>query len=433
MEKSGKKGFRNKLVLYMGIFVIVIMAWQMIVLNLYKIGKVSNLIATILILLSMVVVLAIACLVIKFIFDKMYVIFKGLGDTSVGTFSEQEKRLAERDDELGEIIRSVQSTVSSFSNIVSGIRTASNELAEVSDEFQTIFTDMANSVDQTGNEVNSIAGNTIDQAKQTEDMRIKIDAISASIGKITRNVETLSQSAQIMQDYDTSVEKILKELVDISKKSSQALENVRQQTDLTNQSAQKIRTATEIIAGISSQTNLLALNASIEAARAGEHGKGFAVVAEEIRALADQSRESTEQIGKVVSALIDNSNISVEITKEVSEAFLKQNEKIQDTEEIFGSLNNEIDKVHDSIKQISYEVEGLDSHKDVIESGISSLTQTALQNADSAEITTQNMAEFRKISGQCEHATKKIVSVSEELIDYIKEFSSTSIKQKLFK
>ncbi len=61
----------------------------------------------------------------------------------------------------------------------------------------------------------------------------------------------------------------MEELVNISKESGIAIENVRQQTDLTNQSAQEIRTATEIIAGISNQTNLLALNASIEAARAG--------------------------------------------------------------------------------------------------------------------------------------------------------------------
>lgn len=434
MDNLKNKAFRNKMFLYMGIFVLVIMAWQMVVLHLYKINKISNLIATILIVLSMAVVMGLVFAVIKFIFDKVYLIFSGLdGASSDATLSEKEKKLAERDDEVGAIVRSVQGTVSSFSQIVSGIRTASGELTEVSEELNAISDEMKQSVEQTGNEVDTIARNTIEQADQTEDMNTKIVAISASIEKITKNVETLAQSAQLMQEYDASVERIMKELVDISKKSSQAIENVRQQTDLTNQSAQKIRTATEIIAGISSQTNLLALNASIEAARAGEHGKGFAVVAEEIRALADQSRESTEQIGKVVSALLDNSDISVEITKEVSEAFLMQNQKIQDTEEIFGSLNKEIAKVHTSIKQISGEVEGLDSHKEVIETGISSLSQTALQNADSAEITTKNMEEFRKIAGECESTTQKVISVSEELVDYIKEFSLGSMKQKISK
>ena len=262
-------------------------------------------------------------------------------------------------------------------------------------------------------------------------MKKKIDDISNSIENITENIEVLSKSVDLMKDYDKSLEKIMSELIAISKKSSESMENVRQQTELTNKSAQKIRTATEIIAGISSQTNLLALNASIEAARAGEHGRGFAVVAEEIRALADQSRESTEQIENVVSALLDNSDVSVEITKEVSEAFVKQNEKIHETEAIFGSLNKEIGKVSSSIQDITGEVEGLNSHKDIIETGISSLTSSAKQNADSAEITTDNMEEFRQIVSECNDATQKVVNVSEELIDYIKVFGADSIKQKL--
>jgi methyl-accepting chemotaxis protein len=262
-------------------------------------------------------------------------------------------------------------------------------------------------------------------------MKDKVDAISRSIEKISGNVELLTNSAQVMQEYNNSVEGIIKELVEISAKSSQAIENVRQQTDLTNKSAQEIRTATDIIAGISSQTNLLALNASIEAARAGEHGKGFAVVAEEIRALADQSRESTEQIGKVVSTLLSNSDVSVEITKEVSEAFLKQNQKIQDTESIFSSLNKEIEKVHDSVRQINTEVEELDSDMNVIETGINSLDDSARQNADSAEVTMANVNELRNSVEACDSATQKVVSVSDELVDYIKEFSTDSIKNKI--
>ena len=140
-----------------------------------------------------------------------------------------------------------------------------------------------------------------------------------------------------------------------------------------------------------------------------------------------------EQIGKVVKNLLDNSDVSVEITKEVSEAFLKQNKKIQDTEVIFNSLNQEIGKVNSSIHVIVSEVEGLDTHRQVIGNGIVSLTDCAQQNADSAQITTENMEEFRQIVNECNEATENVVKISEELVGYIKEFSMDSMKQKVLR
>jgi methyl-accepting chemotaxis protein len=431
MEETTKKNLRNKIIAVFGILAVIIAAFQLIVVNLASKGSLGNAVAVVLIIVSVVVNFAFVFAVIKYIFDKVYMVFTGMSAVTDDKVSAKEDELAQRDDEIGELVRKVQGTVKSYSQVVSGIRKASKELSEVSDEFKTIFGSMTDSVESTSEKVSIITDNTVTQAGQTNDMKDKVDAISRSIEKISGNVELLTNSAQVMQEYNNSVEGIIKELVEISAKSSQAIENVRQQTDLTNKSAQEIRTATDIIAGISSQTNLLALNASIEAARAGEHGKGFAVVAEEIRALADQSRESTEQIGKVVSTLLSNSDVSVEITKEVSEAFLKQNQKIQDTESIFSSLNKEIEKVHDSVRQINTEVEELDSDMNVIETGINSLDDSARQNADSAEVTMANVNELRNSVEACDSATQKVVSVSDELVDYIKEFSTDSIKNKI--
>lgn len=433
MDVKKKKKLRNKIIAGIGIGFILTVLWIIFMLKLLEKGAVSTMVASI----SIIGILLATCvsifMMIRFFLGKIMSIFAGMHDMTDEAMDLGMNKLIKRDDEIGEMARSVQETFSSIGNVVVGIRKASAELGDVSDEFQAMFKTMTTAVEQTEREVETISANSVVQAEQVEDMKAKIDAISIAIEKIAANVENLADSAELMNKYDSSVEKILEELVAISKKSSASMENVRQQTELTNQSAQKIRSATEIIAGISAQTNLLALNASIEAARAGEHGRGFAVVAEEIRALADQSKESTGQIEAVVAALLDNADISVAVTKEVSEAFVKQNEKIKETETIFGSLNKEIGNVSDSIRGITGEMEDLNAHKEVIEAGIDSLSVSSKQNAASAEITTENVEEVSQIVDECNKATETVVNVSMELVGYIGEFSEEAIKEKMVK
>lgn len=419
MKDTSKSAWRKLLKMLLG-FLLVIIVWETIVLTLVKNGIISILIAVILISVGTLAVFGGIFMIIRSVLVGLRYVMGGesASESSDGVV-EKANKLAERNDELGEMARNIQDSLTSFSKVIKGIKKATKELGEVSDEFQDIFGNMTNALEHTETEVETITGNTISQADHTVDMKEKIEAISRTIDEITENVKLLAQSAENMKESNRTAEAIMQELVDISKESGEAIENVRQQTNLTNQSAQQIRTATEIIAGISNQTNLLALNASIEAARAGEHGKGFAVVAEEIRTLADQSRESTEQINKIVNDLIDNSNVSVEITEKVSEAFVKQNEKIQNTEEIFKALNGEINTTSDAVGGIEQEVDELDKHKSVIEGGISSLTEFAEQNAESAKVTTENMEKLQQVVGDCNHVTERIVNVSDELLGYI--------------
>lgn len=426
-----KKSVWGKLLGTMAGFFIVIVLWQIVVLELLEHGFIS-------VLVSMILLAVGTCIVFGGIFQIIRTVLDGLRhimDNPEETLQpdgvvEKASKISQRSDDIGELARKVQGSVAAVSHVVVGVRKATMELGEVSDEFQDIFGNMTSALQHTEKEVGTITGNTISQAEYTVDMKEKIDAISRTIDDIAENIRALAQSAENMKESNRNAETIMAELVDISKESGEAMESVRQQTNLTNQSAQQIRTATEIIAGISSQTNLLALNASIEAARAGEHGKGFAVVAEEIRTLADQSRESTEQINKIVNALIQNSNVSVEITEKVSEAFVRQNEKIQNTEEIFKALNEEINHTSDAVMGIEQEVGQLDEHKTVIEGGISSLTESAEQNADSAKATTENMEGLQQIVEECNHVTERIVTISDELLGYLDKVSG-KIKEKI--
>ena len=322
--------------------------------------------------------------------------------------NEKLQKLSSRNDETGELVRNIQNTFGGITNTISAIRTATTELEQVSEEFVKMFSQMQEVVNNTNSAVDTITGNTTVQVDKVEDIKVKTEGLKESVDTVT---ECNDKAADIM-----------KELICISEKSGHAMEEVSKETQRTNESAQEIRKVTEIIAGISNQTNLLALNASIEAARAGENGRGFAVVAEQIRALADQSRESTEHINNIVNGLIENSDISVETVKKVTDAFEKQDAKIKDTEAIFGTLNSEINRVGDAI-------DDLEEHKNNIALGVDNLTEFAQQNAQSGKITRDNMKNLENVMASCKSSTDRIVGVSNELVKEIKSISKAGLKK----
>ena len=423
MEQDNRKVAWGKALKPIFALMLVIVLWQVLVLEMLKNGIISTLIAVVLVSAVSVVIFGVVFWVVKSLLNQFLTIAQGKTEdeqeqTKIG---EKAKKLMEREDDIGAMMRSVHNSISSFATVISGIKTATEELKSVSDDFNNIFHDMEASLKITQDSVHTIADNTVTQATQTADMKEKIDAIGNLIAMISENVDALNASADKMQECNESAENIMGELIDISKKNGEAIENVRGQSKLTNDSAQQIQTVTDIIADISNQTNLLALNASIEAARAGEHGRGFAVVAEQIRTLADQSRESTERINQLVADLMDKANVSVEITEKVSEAVSLQNEKIDQTKEIFTTLNSEIGQVGSAIEGISSEVEELKSHSDIIETETVSLKEFADQNAESAQITIEHMNELDSTVDKCNAATDRVVGVSDKLIGYVHE------------
>lgn len=430
MEEK-KNGSSIKLIFgIMGIFA-PILIFQIVILVLLQHNVISLTLAFILTIVAIVLIFLITLQGIKTLIEPIRSAITGMTGQSDGDSKIQQRisKISEREDEIGAFMRNIQKTFGGLTDTVSAIRLATSELEQVSEEFEKIFDSMEHVSGSTNAAVEEIIGNTEVQAEKVRNISEMTDSIASVIEQIYQNMANLKQSAETALQCNDHATGIMKELIQISKESSRAMDEVSEQTRKTNESAQEIRQVTEIIAGISSQTNLLALNASIEAARAGENGKGFAVVAEQIRELADQSRESTEKIHKIVSDLIGNSNISVETAGTVSEAFNRQNDKIKETETIFGTLNEELGKVGSVIEEVSGKVSELEGHKNVIADAVEDLNRFSDQNVQDGTVANDNMKELQSAMADCRLSTGKVNKVSNELVGKIKNLGDQTAKR----
>ncbi len=161
--------------------------------------------------------------------------------------------------------------------------------------------------------ISQMAEDAVRARKQTDAAKELTDGIQRAGQELGLSVEHVTKkSGEAAQQSGIIMERAKKQSQASESAGSQAMglyESTKKELELAigkSQRVSEIDTLTDQILAISSQTNLLALNASIEAARAGEAGKGFAVVAEEIRQLADNSKEAVDEIRKVTEDVVEN-------------------------------------------------------------------------------------------------------------------------------
>lgn len=419
MDQERKKQLLTALAIVISVPVLLVGIWSAVITLFVSKGSILGLT---LIIVGAVIGYFASLIVAKLAADAIQHFFANVSDIADGSFSAEISDISsklEGNKKVNEIMQSIQEMAVSYAKVVSSIEKASGELEDVSKDFLELFNEMAQAEEDVSENVSTISENVISQADKMQMINNDIDKISAEIESISENSAQLADSASKMKEVNKSVENYITELIELNDENSVSIEKVRNQTELTNKSAMNIRTATEIIASISSQTNLLALNASIEAARAGEAGKGFAVVAEEIRKLADQSRESTEQINQSVNELIDNAQFSVEVTQKVTSAFAEQTEKILSTSKLFENLRTEVNQVAGSIGGIESEIQNLNNNKDSIQSEVQEVTDFSNENEESAKMTLDHVSRFEQVISECRKATDHITSVSDDLIHNI--------------
>ena len=333
-----------------------------------------------------------------------------------------EEKLLKRNDEVGDLAKAIDTLQKALQNIVSKIAQSTDNIKMAANELGVTAKDTNYTMKQVEDAVSSISENITEQAKSTKTTTDNIVLMGDQIGRTSEEVGLLNQNADVMRKSSEQASYTIQQLRQINDKVKESINTITRQTNLTNESAQKIQAAIGIISSIAEETNLLSLNASIEAARAGESGRGFAVVASQIQKLAEQSNSSSCEIEEITNTLISNSDEAVEIMRQVHEIIDSQSQNMSDTEKIVSEVMDGINTSLEKIEKIEYATEQLESSRNRIVETVEGLSDIAEQNAASTEETFAQTSQVSNTFEQIEAKADQLKQIADELSDIMQHF-----------
>ncbi|MTI47586.1 MAG: methyl-accepting chemotaxis protein [Firmicutes bacterium] len=326
-------------------------------------------------------------------------------------------------DEFGQIGKSFNSMLEGINNLIKDIKTSSHTVLNTSISLGDITTQTTQATREVSRTIEEIASSTSSQAKDTENGVLRINEISERIESVSTTTDYMSEISYETNNLTNRGLDIVKTLTEKSTKTADASKKVNEIVINVDKSTSEIGVISETISKIAEQTNLLALNAAIEAARAGEHGKGFAVVADEVRKLAEESSEATNDIKELIASIQNQSKTAVKSMDETRVTVSEQDVVVKETEDIFNqilvSVKSLIEKVAE-INESSLEMrEQKDTIVDVMEniSAVSEQTSAATQEVSAS--TEEQLASIEEV----ETHTQQLEDLAHQLEESINKFS----------
>ena len=327
-----------------------------------------------------------------------------------------------RKDEIGNINRAILKVKDELLEMISVIKKQGNVLAESAEVLHKDADITSEHISQVERAVDEIAAGAGGQAEETQKATEAIILMGNMIEETASDLGVINQNAVSVKQRGETTIGTLKELEKINKQAKDSIDIIYEQTNVTNESAQKIKEAIDLITDIAEETNLLSLNASIEAARAGEQGRGFAVVAAQIQKLAEQSNDSARQIEDIVLSLIADSNKAVETMNEVKEIMQRQTDNVAETDAQVMQVISEVEQSIKAIGEVTVKTEKINETRAGVVDTVQNLSAIAEENAASTQETSAAVTQVSSIIGGIADNAKNLKDIAAELDNSMKVF-----------
>ena len=301
-------------------------------------------------------------------------------------------------DEIGNLARNVNDSTAKLRNVIRE------------------FLENANMLSQSAIQMSDTSSLLLEQSNDMSERSSTVAAageeLSSNISTMSRTADELSSSAQsvasAVEEMSASLNEVAQNCAkesEIAAKANNEAESARKVMSELGTSAREISKIVEIINNIAAQTNLLALNATIEAASAGDAGKGFAVVANEVKELARQSAQATEQISRQIEQMQRSTQTSIQtiesitaIIEEVNQIAVTIAAAVEQQSVTTNEISKSLSNVSGSVNHLAINIQQSAEGANEVSENIQEVSQSAQQSAEGVNHTSMAATELTQIA-----------------------------------
>ncbi|MFD0674152.1 methyl-accepting chemotaxis protein [Cohnella sp. GCM10027633] len=326
-------------------------------------------------------------------------------------------------DEIGQLSDSFNRMMEEITSLVRQTTQSAQEVLETALSLTDSSRKTAGAAKEIAVATEEIANGATNLAVESEkgtDLTIQIGSQVQSV--ITSNVQ-MGQSANEVEEASRKGSEYMGTLIKKTGQTEDMTRSMVEKVDKLKDSTRSIRKILDVLGNMTKQTNILSLNATIEAARAGNAGKGFMVVADEIRKLADQSRQSIGVVGEIVEKIQREIDETVSVLSEAYPIFQEQIESVREANQIFYVVQDNMTGFVHRLESATDSVRDLENAQNTLSLAMSNVSAVAQEASATSEQVASLSNEQLNISDGLVQLSNRLEAVSVKLRESLSRFT----------